>query len=156
MYGQYILLVCILVCIFILSSQSAQESKALSNHFISIYQRGVEINPFFSHRTKEVLLSRPSHYVRKLAHIFIYFILGIVTLLTLWRTQIRRSICPLLALMICIIYAITDEWHQYYVAGRGAQLSDVRIDSCGALIGIMLSVVIIKIIGSLSNKLKGK
>jgi len=43
----------------------------------------------------------------------------------------------LLAWCLTIIFAITDEYHQYYVPGRSARLFDVGIDSLGSLIGLL-------------------
>lgn len=48
----------------------------------------------------------------------------------------------LLALVIYIIYAVSDEFHQLFVPGRGAQLKDVLIDCAGAAIGIGASTII--------------
>lgn len=39
------------------------------------------------------------------------------------------------ALILCALYAVTDEWHQSFVAGRGPSLIDVGIDTLGAGIG---------------------
>ena len=41
--------------------------------------------------------------------------------------------CPgLTALMLCTIYAATDEWHQSFIADRGPSIVDVGIDTLGA------------------------
>jgi VanZ family protein len=42
-----------------------------------------------------------------------------------WRTA------PLLAALGAVLYAISDEFHQSFVPGRGAYPSDVLIDSLG-------------------------
>lgn len=47
----------------------------------------------------------------------------------------------LFSLVFCILYAISDEVHQVFVPGRGAQVTDVLIDSFGAFIGIGMYVV---------------
>jgi VanZ family protein len=39
----------------------------------------------------------------------------------------------LIGLVLSCIYALTDEWHQSFVPGRSASLSDAGIDSLGAL-----------------------
>lgn len=43
-----------------------------------------------------------------------------------------------LALGICILYAISDEFHQLFVPGRGGQIRDVLIDSTGAIVGVAI------------------
>lgn len=44
----------------------------------------------------------------------------------------------ILALFLAIAYALSDEWHQSFVPGRSATLSDVMVDASGSLIGLLL------------------
>lgn len=44
------------------------------------------------------------------------------------------------ALVICAVYAATDEFHQLFVDGRGFQFSDIFLDFCGALLGVLVVV----------------
>jgi len=44
-----------------------------------------------------------------------------------------------LAFVAAVVYAVVDEWHQSFVAGRTASLSDVIVDVIGA--GLMLLVI---------------
>lgn len=44
-----------------------------------------------------------------------------------------------LAFAASVTYAVVDEWHQSFVAGRNASLSDVIVDVIGA--GLMLLVI---------------
>jgi VanZ family protein len=74
--------------------------------------------------------------VRKLGHAAVF---GILALL-LWRalattSHVRRPWAWALAL--AILYAISDELHQGFVAGRHPSPVDVGIDSTGALIAIV-------------------
>lgn len=46
------------------------------------------------------------------------------------------------SLLICILYAISDEIHQVFVPGREAQVKDVIIDSGGAAVGIGVYLII--------------
>ena len=41
-----------------------------------------------------------------------------------------------LAVLMTILYAASDEWHQKFVPGRNSSLIDVCIDTTGGLIGI--------------------
>lgn len=72
--------------------------------------------------------------VRKVAHFTEYFILGILLYKTLflYKKQVYSAI-PL-----GVIYAISDEIHQYFVPGRVADIMDVLIDSMGLLVGIVI------------------
>ncbi len=51
----------------------------------------------------------------------------------------------MLSLMICILYAISDEVHQSFVPGRGPGVMDVLIDSAGAMVGIGMYEMISRI-----------
>ncbi|MDP2709957.1 MAG: VanZ family protein [Solirubrobacteraceae bacterium] len=63
--------------------------------------------------------------LRKLAHVAIFAVLW----LTLARaTDWRR---PIAATVVAILYAISDEVHQSFVAGRNGSPVDVLIDSVG-------------------------
>ncbi len=74
--------------------------------------------------------------IRKAAHFSIYFLLGILTIRAVMLHSKRSVIRITAALMICFIYACTDEFHQAFVPGRGPSFRDVLIDSAGALAGI--------------------
>lgn len=141
----YALVIGVMIIIFMFSSQPGTNSNALSNQFIHVYELAVEHLLFLSDTNKTLLLAKPSHYVRKLAHLTIFAILGSVTFLALWQKRKSFLSCMVLAVLICMLYASLDEWHQYYVAGREAQLSDVLLDTLGASIGI-LSMGIIQIL----------
>lgn len=45
--------------------------------------------------------------------------------------------------LICILYAASDEIHQYFVPGRACRLFDICVDSCGILAGVLLVWLII-------------
>jgi VanZ family protein len=47
----------------------------------------------------------------------------------------------LAAFSVTVLYALSDEWHQRFVSGRGASLRDVGIDAIGGCIS--LAVVLI-------------
>ncbi len=68
--------------------------------------------------------------LRKGAHVVEYAILGALLLRALGRQT------P--AFLLGVGYAITDEFHQHFVAGRHASPVDVAIDSTGVLLGILL------------------
>ena len=80
--------------------------------------------------------------IRKLGHLSEYAILGLLVLHAIERTRPAHRAwswpAASLTLLIAAAYASTDEWHQTFVPGRTAALGDVMIDSCGALVGLML------------------
>ena len=50
-----------------------------------------------------------------------------------------------ISFLVGLIYAITDEYHQSFVAGRGPSATDVCIDTAGVCIGIVIVLIIISI-----------
>ncbi|WP_245575523.1 VanZ family protein [Alkalicoccus chagannorensis] len=48
------------------------------------------------------------------------------------------------ALIICVVYAASDEYHQTFIPGRSGEVSDVVIDGIGAFVGISFYLLIRK------------
>lgn len=120
------------ILIFILSAQPVYKSNGLSKGIAKEIMKIIEyIIP-----DNDISLARLNHYLRKFAHFFAYMILGILIMNVLSAIKINGKKRIVLALLICIVYAITDEFHQLFVPGRGAQVKDVIIDTLGALSGI--------------------
>lgn len=130
----WIIAICWIGMIFYLSSQPVYKSNGLSKNlariFIELVQR---INPDVN-----LNLSRVNHLLRKSAHFFSYMILGILIMNVLRRMKVSKAKGIVLALLICILYAISDEFHQLFVPGRGGQLKDVFIDTAGSIVGISI------------------
>jgi uncharacterized protein YfiM (DUF2279 family) len=40
------------------------------------------------------------------------------------------------AVCLALLYATSDEWHQSFVPGRNASVTDVAVDAAGAVIGV--------------------
>ena len=89
--------------------------------------------------------------VRKMAHFSIYFVFSVLMYLFISRYNIKNKSVKLSAVSICLLYAISDEIHQYFVPGRSCEIRDVFIDLCGILSGIIL-ICLIKQIKSKLNK----
>ena len=50
------------------------------------------------------------------------------------------------AWIFCILYAMSDEFHQLFVPGRSGEIRDICIDSLGALLGIIIMTCVISIV----------
>ena len=77
--------------------------------------------------------------VRKTAHFIVYFVLGMLVFnaaKTLSKQKNNRL--ALISIIICIVYAASDELHQAFVPGRSAQLTDVLLDSIASIIGVIV------------------
>jgi VanZ family protein len=82
------------------------------------------------------------HFIlRKCAHVGEYAILGLLLLRAATvMTNFKRSI-PILYVSVsglCLFVAATDEFHQTFVASRGASATDIMIDSGGAILGLLI------------------
>ena len=42
----------------------------------------------------------------------------------------------IITFLVCIVYALSDEFHQYFVLGRDASVLDIALDSVGAILGL--------------------
>ncbi len=74
--------------------------------------------------------------IRKMAHFSIYALLGFNSYLMYKNHGLKKSF--IFALCTCILYAISDEFHQSFIDDRSPQIRDVCIDSCGALFSISI------------------
>ena len=117
--------------IFMMSSFNSNESSNQSNFIVDILSNIFNINN----------IGLLSFIVRKLAHFTEYLILGIFV----YNAVNSYNKKVYIAIIICIIYAISDEVHQLFVPGRSCQILDITIDSIGSIIGIFMLFYIKKI-----------
>jgi VanZ family protein len=117
--------------IFWMSTDSFSAENT-SNFFEPIFQ-------FFFPSLNETYLDLINALVRKAAHIAEYFILGIVMF------RAFRNVSPhswnrkwaVYAVIAAAMYAMSDEFHQSFVASRTASLSDVGFDTFGCVLSVM-------------------
>ena len=78
-------------------------------------------------------------FFKKLAHIFVYFVLFILLSrasdVTIPNKNSKLRIC--LPVFLCLVYAISDEVHQSFVPGRFATLRDIGYDLLGVGIAFL-------------------
>lgn len=147
--------------IFRFSAQDAQASSALSSPFSAFLQQLLQGLP----EGLAVFL------VRKGAHFSIYAALGFCVVLSLTPAlaaekasasspdadgpdiRIRRNWQPVwLSLLICALYACSDEIHQLMVPGRSGQISDVLLDTAGSLCGILAALLLLVLFRKLRSR----
>lgn len=73
----------------------------------------------------------------KVCHFIEYAVLGFLLLRALDSTDVNPKGFNLrmMAVLLAIIYGISDELHQYFVPGRFVELGDILSDGFGAYIG---------------------
>lgn len=69
----------------------------------------------------------------KFVHAFIYFPLAFLFYLSLNRSGIKRYVF-FAAVVLTVIYGVTDEFHQSFVPGRDSSIADAFADFTGALL----------------------
>ena len=80
--------------------------------------------------------------IRKAAHMTEYAILFLLTRWATIGTTDSAGMRRYLPLLWSIGYACTDEFHQNFVPGRSAQVSDVLVDSVGVCLAWLMTVCV--------------
>jgi VanZ family protein len=81
----------------------------------------------------------------KVGHVILYGGLGFLVALYFKRNHELETILIWgLTAAFCLVYGISDEFHQYFVEGRCAEISDVIADLIGGLFGGILSTELIR------------
>lgn len=75
--------------------------------------------------------------LRKLAHLFVFGVLAVLVSRAMRGGALRDTTTLMLAWIVTLAYAVSDEWHQTFVPGRAGQASDVAIDMVGATIALL-------------------
>ena len=139
LYGLLLLLVMLLI--FYMSGRSGPDSQLMSDHF-SDSLLGRFLARILPKLTDDVKTS-----IRKYAHIFEFFLLGINSFLffheLFWVKDRRRIKSALTASVWSFLYACSDEWHQTFVPERAGRITDLRFDAAGFLFGIALLYAIV-------------
>ena len=130
-------LLAVLITIFVLSAQNGEESSSTSGFFTKLI---------------EAISGQPANeaIIRTLAHFCEFAGLGF--LMCNFLFALKNKLRPFLSIIFSIIYAATDEIHQYFVPGRACQLSDLTVDTCGIVFAVVVFCIIIYIISK--NKYK--
>lgn len=140
--------------IFAFSAQTKEESSAVSE---SLSYRMVSSTGHFFHwnldeEQMREIANTIEYFVRKGAHMTEFAILSILLFvwLGLWEMALfRRSAA---AFLTTAVYAASDEIHQLFVAGRSGRISDVLIDSSGALLGVIVFILLSRLIQTIRRR----
>lgn len=137
--------------IFFFSGQPGEESSQISGKFAQWIASIPVLGTVVTEMTEVVPL-------RKMAHMFSYFILAISMNLTVgeWVRTLkgfditglspakREWLIAFVAIFLCFLYACSDEFHQTFVAGRVGCMTDVGIDMIGSLVGTVVMALVRK------------
>ena len=136
--------------IFRFSAQNGTQSTQASDQVVEVFSdviAKVTGNDHIKIKLTVTYRSQFEYGIRKLAHMFIYFILAITAMLLLFTFErVPMLVRMLLSVFGCFLYSCTDEFHQSFSYGRGPSLRDVFIDTFGASMGIIVALILFCII----------
>lgn len=120
--------------IFSFSAQPGSDSGALSGSIVeSLLQMWHALFPAVS------LEADTLHFIiRKGAHFTVYFILGLLVAHALSKSLQIDKKHVLVTIVICCLYAVSDELHQAFVPNRGPNAWDVLLDTTGSAVGTFI------------------
>lgn len=141
-----IILLLFLMVIFIFSQQSGELSSAVSRTVSNELGIDNSLNPYISTDVQPLIAGLS---IRKIAHVILYALLGLISFILInivyystHRNVRGRIISLLFSEGICILAAVFDELHQYFVPGRTALVSDVLLDSLSSLLMIIICYIV--------------
>ena len=136
--------------IFFMSSQTGAESGNTSSGLIAKLC-SIIISDFndLDEAQKGEVISSFSYPIRKLAHFTEYFILSVFICVSIIQTkkENKLSLSSLALSFVCgILYAVSDEVHQFFVPGRAGTATDVFIDGAGVVLGCFAVGLLYKLV----------
>lgn len=143
----FVLTISVMVTGFVLSAQTADQSGALSDSFREEHKPTLEsaLNTIdrLEEEQKLDIVTWISNYLRKLAHMLLYSVMGFCLLgATINFDPIKKWwLKPIFALAIGGVYGIFDEIHQYFVPGRSCEVNDILIDFASVFLGICIMLM---------------
>ncbi|MFR5683188.1 MAG: VanZ family protein [Clostridia bacterium] len=151
-----VLMIGVFGLIFYFSHQPATQSKGTSGKVIRGLIDHFPYTKDLTENQKDRLEERLQPIVRKLAHLSIYTLAGIIIMSLISTYQIILLKKLLISILIGVTYAVSDEIHQYFIPGRSAEFRDVLIDTGGIIIGIIIVLIIISVYKALAEGIKKK
>lgn len=127
-----------MVIIFRFSAANGAESSGTSSgllaNIIGEIERIFHVELKFQEKMR--LLEALERPLRKSAHVMEYMCLTFTVMLPFYMFGKSKKVCMFGSAAISILYACTDEVHQYFVPGRAGRITDVLIDSLGVWLSI--------------------
>lgn len=118
--------------IFYLSNQPAQQSSQLSSLIADAFLRlaGKGGNP--------ALLASFNNVIRTVAHGMAFFVLALLVGIAFYQVNVIDIPNGIVTLIVSLLYAGSDEWHQSVVPGRSSEWVDFFTDAGGIILAIAI------------------
>ena len=128
--------------IFGFSAQSATESGSLSALIAEPVTQALMKLRKLPGEAYDALYMQVDSLIRVMAHFAEYAILGVLMTMLCRLLRWKGLWIPW---VLCTVFAVTDEWHQYFSPGRASEVKDVLVDSSGVACGIILLCLLRKV-----------
>ena len=134
------------ITIFGFSEQNGEQSTNLSRNItLDVLNTFGDYNePLTDEQETQVL--NVEHIIRKFAHFTIYTILGVLLMCLAETFDFTNKKRLFLCILIGLLYACLDEFHQSFTPGRTPLITDVLIDTLGVIVGSLIALICVKII----------
>lgn len=150
MVSKLLLWICAISWMIVIYLFSSFEGEKSGNMSSGVTQTVVDMvyDDFenYSQEKQQSIFDNVHLSVRKLAHFLEYALLGFIymALLTVYNRPKRYK--WIVSTVLAGLYAMTDEFHQGFVADRGPAIFDVCIDTFGSLTGSICLMILIFVI----------
>lgn len=135
--------ICMIV-IFGFSSQNCIDTNNVSHKVTSkIAEKAFSGYSQLTPDTQSIVTEQLNHFIRKLAHFSLFFILGFMTYSAVFILTCRYKKSFVSAALVSLVYGSLDELHQMFVPGRTPLVKDVIIDTFGGICGAVLCLILI-------------
>ena len=147
-----------MITVFIFSSQDGTQTLNTSGAFIQVIDstlNNVEsnntnktdtVNTQDNNNKKYNYSQELQTFVRKNAHYFLYTVGGIILSVFFYAFLKENKKIYAFAILTGMIYAMSDEFHQKFIAGRTSRITDVGIDTLGIITGTILFMIFVNIL----------
>ncbi|SNZ05079.1 VanZ like family protein [Terribacillus aidingensis] len=148
-YGMLPLACIIIIYLFSATPYQEQDIKPMLASHIDLSPLVPYLSPIqFTYHGNEVsveavgIYSFVEFFIRKGAHFTVYFFLAILACTALYKGfGFKYRVSLQLALVVSVLYACFDEFHQSLTPGRTPYVGDVVIDTIGACAGLIVVII---------------
>ncbi|MCD4844645.1 MAG: VanZ family protein [Methanosarcinales archaeon] len=142
----YALFIFFLSSIGDIGSQAGFLKKQYIRDFLAIFE-------VFGSDTIDELSSIAYSNYDKILHFIEYIVLGVLLYLTMYYSpgSFTRKYAAVFAFIIGVLFAISDEIHQFFVSGRSSSVLDLIADSIGVAFAVVTMYVIFMIRGFMKH-----
>ena len=133
-------MIVVMVVIFSFSAMQGEDSGKLSGSLLEMIIGGLV--RIFHGPISDATIAHWHNIFRKCAHFTEFMCLGITAVVAFYNGMKSGWRNLLLPILFGVLYAISDEVHQIFVPGRGCAATDVFIDSCGVVTGVLIALLV--------------